>query len=67
MNNGNVGIGNAAPSSKLQVVNATCNGTTSNLGHIVRIDDTGTCDVVYDGNNLPMLTYPSLLTIAPPR
>ena len=28
LNNGNVGIGNAAPSSKLQVVNATCNGTT---------------------------------------
>jgi hypothetical protein len=46
---------------------ATCMSPTSNLGHVVRIDDGGNCDVIYDGNNLPMLTYPSLLTIAPPR
>jgi hypothetical protein len=46
---------------------ATCDGTMSGLGHIVRIDDSGTCDLIYDGNMLPTQTYPSLLTIAPAR
>ena len=31
------------------------------------MDDNAACDVIYDGNNLPMLTYPSLLTIAAAR
>ena len=46
---------------------ATCDGTASNTGHVVRIDDNGTCEVIYDGTQLPTLTYPSRLTIAEAR
>jgi hypothetical protein len=46
---------------------ATCDSPTSNLGHVVRIDDSGTCDLIYDGSQLPMLVYPSRLAIAEPR
>jgi hypothetical protein len=46
---------------------ATCSGSATNTGHVVRIDDNGLCEVIFDGNVLPVLTYPSRLTIAEPR
>jgi hypothetical protein len=46
---------------------ATCDSPTDNLGHVVRLDDSGACDVVLDGNSLPTLTYPSRLAIAEAR
>jgi hypothetical protein len=46
---------------------ATCDSPTSNLGHVVRIDDSGTCTLIVDGNQLANLTYPRKLAIAEAR
>jgi hypothetical protein len=54
------------PTSTNAVI-TTCNSPTSNLSHVVRIDDSGTCTIVVDGNSLPNLSYPVALSIAEAR
>ncbi len=45
----------------------TCSSTTSNLSHVVRIDDSQTCTLLVDGTTLPTQNYPVALSIAEAR
>jgi hypothetical protein len=45
---------------------ATCDGLTSNVKHVVRIDAT-TCEQIIDGSKLLTLTYPVALAVGPAR
>jgi hypothetical protein len=57
----------AAPDpTRTHRVLATCESPTSNVRHVVRLDDT-TCDVLLDGTTLPALTFPVALAVGAPR
>lgn len=45
---------------------ATCESPTSNVRHVVRLDDVA-CDVLLDGTTLRALTYPVALAVGAPR
>jgi hypothetical protein len=54
----------ADPTTANRVI-ATCQSASDQyVHHVVTIDDNGTCNILYDGTALPMMTYPVALAIA---
>lgn len=43
---------------------AVCQGTASNSGHVVRLDQSGACELIVDGAKLPALSYAAQLALA---